>query len=180
MAEQNDAADAAETAVRQATPEDWSRIWPLVRDVAREGETFAYDPELTEDEARRDWMVPPPGRVVVATTGDASVVGVANMYANRAGPGAHVASGSAIVDRTYRRRGVGDRLIAHMVRWCRSTGFAAIQFNAVVDTNDTAIRLYERHGFVTLGVAPGAFAHPRKGRVGLRIMWCDLADPHPG
>lgn len=96
-------------------------------------------------------MVPATGCVVVATAGDASVVGVASMYANRPGPGAHVASGSVIVDRTHRRRGVGDRLIAHMVQWCRSMGFAAIQFNAVVNTNDAAIRLYERPGSSPLG-----------------------------
>ncbi len=58
----------------------------------------------------------------------------------------------------------------------RSPGFAAVQFNAVVDTNTAAIRLYERHGFITLGTAPGAFDHPEQGRVGLRIMWRDLSD----
>lgn len=101
-------------------------------------------------------MTPSPGRVVVATSPDESIVGVANMYANRPGPGAHVASGSLVVDRAARRRGVGDRLLADMLEWSRSRGFAAIQFNAVVDTNDAAIRQYERHGFVTLGIAPGA------------------------
>jgi ribosomal protein S18 acetylase RimI-like enzyme len=63
-----------------------------------------------------------------------------------------------------------------MIKWCRASGFAAIQFNAVVDTNQAAIRLYERHRFHTLGVAPGAFEHPTLGRVGLRIMWRDLGD----
>ena len=36
-------------------------------------------------------------------------------------------------------------------------------------------RLYESLGFVTLGVAPGAFHHPTLGFVGLRVMWLDLA-----
>jgi ribosomal protein S18 acetylase RimI-like enzyme len=63
-----------------------------------------------------------------------------------------------------------------MIGWCRAQGFAAIQFNAIVDVNHAAVGLYERHGFVTLGIAPGAFAHPTQRRVGLRIMWLDLAD----
>jgi L-amino acid N-acyltransferase YncA len=161
--------------IRRATLDDWPQIWPMVRDVACDGTTFAYDPELTEEEARDDWITPAPGRVVVACTPETSVLGVANMYANRPGPGAHIASGSLIIAQAARQQGVGDRLVADMVDWCRSQRFAAIQFNAVVDTNTAAIRLYERHGFTTLGTAPGAFEHPADGRVGLRIMWRDLS-----
>jgi GNAT superfamily N-acetyltransferase len=170
----SDRGTALTLVVRDATRADWPGIWPLVRDVAREGETFAYDPALTEEDARRDWMTPPPGRVVVAVDDHGAVVGVSNMYANRAGPGAHIASGSLIVAGDARGHGVGGRLVTDMIEWCRGRGFAAIQFNAVVDTNQAAVRLYERHGFTTLGVAPGAFEHPGHGRVGLRIMWRDL------
>jgi ribosomal protein S18 acetylase RimI-like enzyme len=46
----------------------------------------------------------------------------------------------------------------------------------VVDTNAGAVRLYESLGFVTLGIAPGAFRHPELGDVGLRIMWRDLRE----
>ena len=43
-------------------------------------------------------MVSAPGRVVVAAVDGGSVVGTANLYANRAGPGAHVASASYMGD----------------------------------------------------------------------------------
>jgi ribosomal protein S18 acetylase RimI-like enzyme len=170
------AADVSAVVVRAATPDDWPEIWPMIHDVAREGRTFANDPRLSESQARDDWMTPDPGRVVVACGTDGSVLAVANMYANRPGPGAHVASGSLIVAEAARGRGVGDRLVSDLLAWCRGRGFAAVQFNAVVDTNTTAIRLYQRHGFITLGIAPGAFEHPERGRVGLRIMWRDLSD----
>uniref|UniRef100_UPI000E26A065 GNAT family N-acetyltransferase n=1 Tax=Amycolatopsis circi TaxID=871959 RepID=UPI000E26A065 len=68
----------------------------------------------------------------------------------------------------------GRALVVDLIAWARRAGFAAIQFNAVVETNVHAIRLYESLGFVTLGVAPGAFQHPVEGRVGLRIMWLEL------
>lgn len=170
------AADASAVVVRAATLDDWPQIWPMIREVAREGRTFAYDPRLSESQAQDDWITPEPGRVVVACATDSSVLGVANMYANRSGPGVHVASGSLIVSGAARGRGVGGRLISDMLAWCRARGFAAVQFNAVVDTNTAAIRLYERHGFMTLGTAPGAFEHPELGRVGLRIMWRDLSN----
>jgi len=51
-----------------------------------------------------------------------------------------------------------------MISWARRSGFAAIQFNAVVDTNTAAVLLYESLGFVTLGTAPGAFRHPSGSR----------------
>ena len=102
------------------------------------------------------------------------MTGTANMYANRPGPGSHVASGSLMVAREARGTGVGRALATDLVAWAREGGFAAIQFNAVVEVNTAAIRLYESLGFVTLGTAPGAFRHPDHGDVGLRILWLDL------
>lgn len=159
--------------IRPAGPADRPGIWPIVHNVVTEQQTFPYDPAMTEAEARRGWLVPAPARVVVADDGD-RVLGTANMYANRPGPGSHVASGSLMVAASARGRGVGRALATDMITWVREAGFAAIQFNAVVDTNETAIRLYESLGFTTLGVAPGAFRHPVHGDVGLRIMWLDL------
>ncbi|MBB2499273.1 GNAT family N-acetyltransferase [Amycolatopsis echigonensis] len=160
-------------AIREAGAGDWPRIWPIVQDVVTEQRTFAYDPAMSEAEAQQRWMLPVPARVVVAVEGD-RVLGTANMYANRPGPGSHVASGSLMVSRDARGSGVGRALAVDLIAWARRSGFAAIQFNAVVETNVHAIRLYESLGFVTLGVAPGAFQHPAEGRVGLRIMWLEL------
>ncbi|MCR6488044.1 GNAT family N-acetyltransferase [Amycolatopsis sp. OK19-0408] len=161
--------------IRDARDGDWPAIWPIVRDVVTEQRTFPYDPALTEAAARRMWLLAPPARVVVAADG-ARVTGTANMYANRAGPGSHVASGSLMVAKQERGTGVGRALTTELIAWARRTGFAAIQFNAVVDVNTAAVRLYESLGFVTLGVAPGAFRHPDHGEVGLRIMWLDLRE----
>ena len=36
-------------------------------------------------------------------------------------------------------------------------GFRVLQFNAVVRTNERAVALYERLGFVRLGCVPGGF-----------------------
>ncbi|MEU8637963.1 GNAT family N-acetyltransferase [Amycolatopsis sp. NPDC048633] len=160
--------------IRLAGPADWPGIWPIIHDVVTEQQTFPYDPAMTEEEARAGWLRPAPARTVVAADGD-RVLGTANMYANRPGPGSHVASGSLMVAAPARGTGVGRALTTDMITWAREAGFVAIQFNAVVDTNKSAIRLYESLGFTTLGVAPGAFRHPVHGDVGLRIMWLDLA-----
>ena len=49
-------------------------------------------------------------------------------------------------------------------------GYAAMQFNAVVETNVRAVRLWESLGFTVLGTVPEAFRHPDQGLVGLHIM----------
>ena len=165
--------------VREAREDDWPQIWPIIHDVITEQQTFAYDPAMSEDDAKRGWLLAAPARVTVAAGGEL-ILGTANMYANRPGPGSHVASGSLMVAKQARGKGVGRALTTDMISWARQSGFAAIQFNAVVDTNTAAVLLYESLGFVTLGTAPGAFRHPLLGPVGLRIMWLDLlASPGP-
>jgi hypothetical protein len=93
--------------IREATPGDWPAIWSIVREVVVAADTFPYGPEMTEDEGRALWMVASPGRTTVAVDG-AEVRGTANMYANRAGPGAHVASASFMVAAAARGASVGS------------------------------------------------------------------------
>jgi ribosomal protein S18 acetylase RimI-like enzyme len=73
-----------------------------------------------------------------------------------------------------RGRGVGRRLAEDMVAWHREQGFAGIQFNAVVETNTPAVRLWQDLGFTIVGTVPGAFDSTRHGRVGLHVMYLDL------
>src|SRR5215208_2367707 len=80
--------------IREATSDDWAAIWRFFRAIVAAGETFAYDPQIDEGTARASWMVRPPGRTVVAVADDGTVIGSANMYANREGGGAHIASAS--------------------------------------------------------------------------------------
>ncbi|RAO24426.1 hypothetical protein MED15_00184 [Micromonospora noduli] len=55
--------------------------------------------------------------------------------------------------------------------WARRQGYAGIKFNAVAESNSSAVRLYRREGFEVVGTVPGAFGHPILGRVGLHVMY---------
>ncbi|EWT05662.1 GCN5 family acetyltransferase [Intrasporangium chromatireducens Q5-1] len=159
--------------IREYRDSDWPEVWPIVEQVIRAGDTFCYDPEQSESEARRLWVTPPPGHVVVALDRE-ELVGTANMYANRPGPGAHIASGNFMVEQASRGAGVGRALVSYLLGWARASGFAGVQFNAVAASNTPAVHLYESLGFTVVGTVPGAFAHPSLGRVGLHVMFCDL------
>ena len=58
--------------------------------------------------------------------------------------------------------------------FARAAGFRSMQFNAVVETNDRAVRLWRSLGFEVIGTVPGAFDHPEHGPVGLHVMFLDL------
>jgi L-amino acid N-acyltransferase YncA len=163
--------DTGEVQIRDATGDDWPQIWPFLRDIVRAGETYAYDPEMDEPTARALWMVGPPARTVVAVGDDGQVLGTANMYANRPGPGSHVASASFMVDPRAAGKGVGRALGEDALAWARAQGFRAIQFNAVVATNARAVALWRSLGFEIVGTVPEAFAHPTEGYVGLHVMY---------
>ncbi len=156
--------------IRDARPEDWDAIWPFFHQIVTAGETYAYDPEMTEPEGRRLWMLDAPARTTVATDAHGTILGTASMYANRQGRGSHVASASFMVDTRQAGRGVGRALGEDMIEWARAAGFRAIQFNAVVETNHAAVGLWRALGFEVVGTVPEAFDHPSYGYVGLLIM----------
>jgi GNAT superfamily N-acetyltransferase len=160
--------------VRDVTADDWAQIWPFLSQIVKAGETFAYDEAMDEPGARAAWLVGPPGRTTVAVDSGGAVAGTANMYANRNGPGGHVASGSFMVDPGRWGLGTGRALCEDMIAWARDRGFRGIQFNAVVETNTHAVKLYRSLGFEVIGTVPEAFRHPTEGYVGLHVMYLRL------
>ncbi len=99
------------------------------------------------------------------------------MGPNRPGAGAHIGTASFMVAPTARGRGVGRALAEFMVQWHRDNGYRGIQFNAVVETNEDAVHLWQSLGFEIVGTVPGAFLSPTHGYVGLHVMFLDLTDP---
>ena len=65
---------------------------------------------------------------------------------------------------------MGRALAEDMVAWHRREGYAGIQFNAVVETNTAAVRLWRDLGFEVLTTVPAAFESRTHGRVGLHLM----------
>ncbi|WP_031073717.1 GNAT family N-acetyltransferase [Streptomyces sp. NRRL S-118] len=157
--------------IRDATPGDWPAIWPFFRAIVAAGDTFTYPLDPSDEQGRAWWLLPAPNRTVVAVEdATGTVVGTAKMNNNQGGNGAHIASASYMVDPAHGGRGVGRALVEESLRWARAAGFRGMQFNAVVETNTHAVRLYESLGFGIVGTVPEGFRHPERGYVGLHIM----------
>ena len=159
--------------IREFGDGDWRQVWSIVREVVQAQETFTYDPEMTEAQGRAIWVEPAPAATVVAVDGD-RVLGTAKMGPNRPGPGSHVATASFMVAADSRGSGVGTALCRSALDWAQRAGYAGMQFNAVAESNTTAVELYRRLGFAIIGTVPGAFAHPALGRVGLHVMYLEF------
>jgi len=156
--------------IRVADADDWPLIWPFFVAVVAAGETYAYPDGLTVESARSLWMEEPPGQTVVAVEGS-TVLGSAKMGPNRPGRGSHVATASFMVDPACQGRGVGRALGNYVVNWAKAAGYHSMQFNAVVETNTAAVRLWESLGFEILATVPETFDHPTHGLVGLHVMF---------
>ena len=167
------AVTATNITIRKYTDADWASVWPIFRDIVGARDTYVYDPEWTSDEARNVWVEVPPGQTVVACDG-ARVIGTAKMGPNRPGPGSHVATASFMVASDARGHGVGRALGEYALSWARDQGYAAMQFNAVVESNVAAVKLWQALGFQIIGTVPEAFDHAKLGRVGLHIMYRPL------
>ncbi|QGN47955.1 GNAT family N-acetyltransferase [Micromonospora sp. WMMD558] len=156
--------------IRDAAPDDWPRIWAFLREIVAAGETYTWPRDVDEEQARRLWLAPPPGRVVVAVDTDGTVLGSGKLVPNQAGPGGHVANASFMVDPAAGGRGVGRALGAYVLDLARAEGYRAMQFNAVVATNTRAVALWRSLGFDVVGRVPEGFRHPTEGYVDLLVM----------
>ncbi len=161
--------------VRPATEADFAALWPVLRDVFRDGTTYAVDPAITFDAARTYWIDQP--RATYVVTDGKRIGGTYYIRTNQQGGGAHVCNCGYIVDPLLRGQGLAALMCAHSQDAARALGYLAMQFNFVLTSNAGAVRLWDRLGFATVGRIPGGFRHPTLGLVDALVMhkWLDEA-----
>ncbi|PZH06918.1 GNAT family N-acetyltransferase [Streptomyces sp. NTH33] len=155
--------------IRKATADDWPRIWPFWHRIVAAAETYTWNPDTSEEDARALWMNPAK-RVYVAEDDTGAVVGSAYVAPNYDGPAARIANAGFMVDPDRAGQGIGRALAEYILAAAEAAGYRGMVFNAVVETNP-AVELWTSLGFRILGTVPEAYEHPRHGRVGLHIMY---------
>lgn len=93
----------------------------------------------------------------VACDADKNIVGVYILHPNNIGRCGHICNASFAVRKDIRGQSIGEKLVIHCMKKGRELGYRILQFNAVVAGNEPALHLYEKLGFVKLGVIPGGF-----------------------
>ena len=103
------------------------------------------------------WIVAVEQNKVVGYVGSQSVMGEADMM-------------NIAVDAAYRRAGVAETLVDTLIAHLRSQKTYCLTLE-VRASNEPAIKLYEKHGFVQLGRRPGYYYAPREDALIYRKEW---------
>lgn len=160
--------------IRRATEEDFEGIWSIFAPIVRAGETYAYAPDTSKEEARDLWLNVP--RATYVATENNRILGTYYLKANQPQLGAHVCNAGYMVSAMARGKGLGRAMCWHSQTEALNLGFKAMQFNLVVSSNKGAIKLWQELGFATIGTLPKAFKHARLGYVDALVMYKWLAE----
>ena len=155
--------------IREATAGDRDAIWDIFREVVTARDTYAFDPGMSRHDALGYWFQADTRTYVAKSRG--RILGTYILRPNQSGGGSHVANAAFMVAPDARGQGIGREIAEHCLSEARLLGFRAMQFNFVVSTNDSAVRLWQKLGFKIVGTLPGAFHHPEKGYVDVYVMF---------
>lgn len=156
--------------IRVFQEQDWTETWKVIEPVFRAGETYAFSPDITAEEAYKVW-IETPAATFVAVDLNQAIVGTYYIKPNQPALGAHVCNCGYIVDENARNQGLASLMCDHSQTQAVAMGFLAMQYNLVVSTNESAVRLWKKHGFEIIGTLPKSFRHSRFGLVDAHIMY---------
>jgi RimJ/RimL family protein N-acetyltransferase len=145
--------------VRTAQTEDAAAMLEYIRAVAAETEFFLIEPDELpgSEEQEREWVqahLDHPGKIVLLAEAGGTIVG--NLSFEN-GPHRRIAHhgvlGVAVV-KEWRGQGVGTALLESLLQWAAENPLIERIDLDVFATNENAIRLYKKLGFVEAGVKP--------------------------
>lgn len=134
-------------------PEERHALFELFATVVERKEGFPEAPPLTRRAFESAWG--PHLTAVVAARVEGELAGAYALKPNFVGRAAHIANAGYVVDRRWRRRGIGRALVLDSMAEAHRLGFDALQFNLVFASNP-ARNLYEELGFTQTGRVPAA------------------------
>ena len=118
-----------------------------------EDRVATLETEVRTPEERREWMAARgPRHPVIVAEADGQVAGWGSLNVFNPRPAyRHVADFSVYVERGWRGKGVGHRLLERLIAQAREIGYHKMVL-ATFPTNEQGVRLYERLGFSRVGV----------------------------
>jgi L-amino acid N-acyltransferase YncA len=160
--------------IRPAKDSDHDTIWNIFHEVVAAGDTYPFDTKMSREDGLAYWFQK--GAHTYVTEHKNQILGTYILRPNWSGPAAHVANAAFMVATSARGHGIGRVMGEHCLAEARRLGFRAMQFNFVVSTNDSAVKLWQDLGMKIVATLPGAFRHPQRGYVDVYVMFCSLVD----
>lgn len=145
-----------EIQIRKFHEQDLQGAVEIWNQVVEDGVAFPQTEKLTEKSGKI--FFEEQSYTGIAVSGDTGKsVGLYILHPNNVGRCGHICNASYAVDRAVRGQHVGEQLVRHCISTAGQLGFRILQFNAVVRSNQVALALYRKLGFVQLGIIPGGF-----------------------
>ena len=142
--------------VREFNESDIQAANEIWNEVVEDGVAFPQEECLTEKSGLEFFKSQSyTGIAYDEETGD--IVGLYILHPNNVGRCGHICNASYAVKSTQRGKQIGEILATECLKKAKEIGYGVLQFNAVVATNQYALKLYKKLGFVQLGVIPNGF-----------------------
>ena len=141
--------------VREFQSEDTKDAIAIWNEVVDQGKAFPQLEELGLEDGEAFFKEQ--SYTGIAVNENDEIVGLYILHPNNIGRCGHICNASYAVKSTVRGQGVGRELVTDCLGKAKEIGFRVIQFNAVVKSNTTALKLYQKLGFTQLGTIPGGF-----------------------
>ncbi len=158
--------------IREATESDKPVLHQNFMNVVKAGEAFMHDESTSYEEWELFWFGK--GVTTYSAVEEGTIIGSYILKPNHPGVGSHIVNGGYMVAANQQGKGIGALLGNHSLSEAKRLGFTAIQFNAVVATNASAVKLWEKLGFKIVGTNPKAFRHKIQGLVDTYTMYREL------
>ncbi len=142
--------------VRAYEEKDLDAMIAIWNEVVEDGIAFPQEECLTR-ETGAEFFAEQTYSAVAVDEDTQEVCGLYILHPNNIGRCGHICNASYAVKGRQRGLHVGEKLVTDCLAQGRVHGFRILQFNAVVASNIHARHLYERLGFVQLGVIPKGF-----------------------
>lgn len=142
--------------IREYTQADISDAIQIWNQVVEDGVAFPQLDTLTEETGHK-FFTEQSFTGIAYDEDSEEIVGLYILHPNNVGRCGHICNASYAVKSGFRGQHIGEKLVKHCMQKGKELGFGILQFNAVVRTNTSALHLYEKLGFVKLGVIPNGF-----------------------
>ncbi|PSL03446.1 GNAT family N-acetyltransferase [Cecembia rubra] len=152
---------------------DYDGVWEIFSDVIAGGDAFSFVPETPKCDLKKLWFADIMD-TFVAVDKSGKIVGSYYIKPNQPGLGSHIANAGYMVHPEEKGKGIGRLLCEHSIDFARAKGYLGMQFNIVVSTNTSAVKLWKSFGFSIIGTIPQAFRHQKLGLVDAYIMYKSL------
>ena len=141
--------------IREFNSDDVQDAVEIWNEIVRAGNAFPQIDELDEKTGEEFFRSQSYTGIAVDENGE--IVGLYILHPNNVGRCGHICNASYAVKSGLRGKHIGEALVRDCIKTAKRLGFGILQFNAVVRSNKPALALYEKLGFVKLGVIPKGF-----------------------